>query len=136
MTLSALGRLRALPTIALALALAAALAGCSTSEPAEETPAPAPAEEPAAPKTPAEEEAEEPEPAAPAIDKSQLVTAQTTYSEELIDDPDTFEATYTTTGASSHTTTRTSTTHGPTTTQADFSRRATRQPQRPVARAL
>ena len=36
MTLSALGRLRALPTIALALALAAALAGCSTSEPAEE----------------------------------------------------------------------------------------------------
>ena len=94
MTLSALGRLRALPTIALALALAAALAGCSTSEPAEETPAPAPAEEPAAPKTPAEEEAEEPEPAAPAIDKSQLVTAQTTYSEELIDDPDTFEATY------------------------------------------
>lgn len=94
MTLSALGRLRALPTIALALALAAALAGCSTSEPAEETPAPAPAEEPAAPEAPAEEEAEEPELAAPAIDKSQLVTAQTTYSEELIDDPDTFEATY------------------------------------------
>lgn len=91
MTLSALGRLRALPTIALALALAAALAGCSTSEPAEEAPAPAPAEEPAAPEAPAEEEAEEPE---PAIDKSQLVTAQTTYSEELIDDPDTFEATY------------------------------------------
>lgn len=94
MTLSALGRLRALPTIALALALAAALAGCSTSEPAEETPAPAPAEEPAAPEAPAEEEAEEPEPTAPAIDKSQLVTVQTTYSEELIDDPDTFEATY------------------------------------------
>ena len=94
MTLSALGRLRALPTIALALALAAALAGCSTSEPAEEAPAPAPAEEPAAPEAPAEEEAEEPEPAVPAIDKSQLVTAQTTYSEELIDDPDTFEATY------------------------------------------
>ena len=94
MTLSALGRLRALPTIALALALAAALAGCSTSEPAKETPAPAPAEEPAAPEAPAEEEAEEPEPTAPAIDKSQLVTAQTTYSEELIDDPDTFEATY------------------------------------------
>ena len=43
MTLSALGRLRALPTIALALALAAALAGCSTSEPAEEAPIPAPA---------------------------------------------------------------------------------------------
>lgn len=94
MTLSALGRLRALPTIALALALAAALAGCSTSEPAKEAPAPAPAEEPAAPEAPAEEEAEEPEPTAPAIDKSQLVTAQTTYSEELIDDPDTFEATY------------------------------------------
>lgn len=94
MTLSALGRLRALPTIALALALAAALAGCSTSEPAEEAPAPAPAEEPAAPEASAEEEAEEPEPAVPAIDKSQLVTAQTTYSEELIDDPDTFEATY------------------------------------------
>lgn len=94
MTLSALGRLRALPTIALALALAVALAGCSTSEPAEEVPAPAPAEEPAAPEAPAEEEAEEPEPAAPAIDKSQLVTAQTKYSEELIDDPDTFEATY------------------------------------------
>ncbi len=94
MTLSALGRLRALPTIALALALATALAGCAASEPAEEPAAPAPAEEPAAPEAPAEEEVEEPEPAAPAIDKSQLVTAQTTYSEELIDDPDTFEATY------------------------------------------
>lgn len=94
MTLSALGRLRALPTIALALALAAALAGCSTSESAEEAAAPAPTEEPAVPEASAEEEAEEPEPAVPAIDKSQLVTTQTTYSEELIDDPDTFEATY------------------------------------------
>lgn len=94
MTLFTLGRLRALPTIALALALAAALAGCSTSEPAEEAPAPAPAEEPAAPEAPAEEEAEEPEPTAPAIDKNQLATAETTYSEEMLNDPDTFEATY------------------------------------------
>lgn len=96
MTLSTLGRLRTLPTIALALLLAATLAGCSASEPAEEAPAPAPApaEEPAAPEAPAEEEATEPEPAAPAIDKNQLVTAQTLYSEEMPDEPDTFEATY------------------------------------------
>ena len=96
MTLFTLGRLRTLPTIALALLLAATLAGCSASEPAEEapSPAPAPAEEPAAPEAPAEEEATEPEPAAPAIDKNQLVTAQTLYSEEMPDEPDTFEATY------------------------------------------
>lgn len=94
MTLSALGRLRALPTIALALALAAALAGCSTSEPAEEAPAPAPAEEPAAPEAPAEEEAEEPEP----IDKSQLVAKSTSYYLDSEQEPDVRTATYDDTG--------------------------------------
>ena len=86
MTLSALGRLRALPTIALALALATALAGCAASEPAEEPAAPAPAEEPAAPEAPAEEEAEEPatkfdtqqrEP----VDQETLVSSIDSYTE-------------------------------------------------------
>lgn len=90
MTLSTLGRLRTLPTIALALALAAALAGCSTSEPAEEAPAPAPAEEPAAPEAPSEKEAEKPEP----VDKSQLVATSTSYYLDSEQEPDVRTATY------------------------------------------
>lgn len=93
MTLAALSRLRALPTIALALILAVALAGCSASEPADKTAAPAPAEEPATPEAPVEEEAEEPEPEAPAIDKTQLVTTVTEYFDGM-DEPVVSKATY------------------------------------------